>query len=552
MRGVLPRHSGSTCRGAEASCRSTLGEQMINFHRRRDLAARRLHAAGARCGPAVRRPVLRVGRRPGRAPGAPRRRAGAEIEEGPVERRGRPPVDRVERVRARSRRQPARVHDLPVSRHVKPTAQELFGPRGRPRGGGGRRVRRHRRRRQDEARRDPHASRSTSPRSGSAARGGTTPIRAPRSTSARTLYSVLVQAARLDPHPRQAGRAAEVPRGDRRRVRAPGRTLRLGGRGRARATWDDDRHVWTVRLDDGTTDEGHVLISGVGFLNVPRYPDWPGLDDFEGPKFHTYASGSTSTTSPTRWSRWWARGRRPRRSFPPSNPSCATCTCSSVNRAWVMPKGDRDFSPEGALARFANPWRRRQERLRLKWLLEKTIWGGKIFRVDTTKENAAALAVLPRLHRAELRGPPRPARRGHPALPLSGQAADLRRRPSTPRSKEPNVELVPKAVASMTPTGIVDVDGVERAIDVLVMATGFQPANYLWHGPGGRRGPDRGRPSRSTGPASRTPTSGHHRPGVPQLLHPLRAGHERRRDRDDAREPVGVRGPRLRRMRRGA
>ncbi len=25
------------------------------------------------------------------------------------------------------------------------------------------------------------------------------------------------------------------------------------------ATWDDDRHVWTVVLDDGTTDECHVL-----------------------------------------------------------------------------------------------------------------------------------------------------------------------------------------------------------------------------------------------------------------------------------------------------
>ena len=31
----------------------------------------------------------------------------------------------------------------------------------------------------------------------------------------------------------------------------------------------------------------------------------------------------------------------------------------------------------------------------------------------------------------------------------------------------------------MTPTGIVDADGVERAVDVIVMATGFQPANYL-------------------------------------------------------------------------
>jgi cation diffusion facilitator CzcD-associated flavoprotein CzcO len=34
-------------------------------------------------------------------------------------------------------------------------------------------------------------------------------------------------------------------------------------------------------------------------------------------------------------------------------------------------------------------------------------------------------------------------------------------------------------VASVTPTGVVDVDGVEREVDILVMATGFQPADYL-------------------------------------------------------------------------
>ncbi len=58
------------------------------------------------------------------------------------------------------------------------------------------------------------------------------------------------------------------------------------------ATWDDDRHVWTVRLGNGTVDECHVLVSAVGFLNVPRYPTWPGLDDFAGPRFHTAALGA--------------------------------------------------------------------------------------------------------------------------------------------------------------------------------------------------------------------------------------------------------------------
>ena len=45
--------------------------------------------------------------------------------------------------------------------------------------------------------------------------------------------------------------------------------------------------------------------------------------------------------------------------------------------------------------------------------------------------------------------------------------------------KSENVELVPLAVSRMTPTGVIDAAGKERAVDILVMATGFQAANYL-------------------------------------------------------------------------
>ena len=48
-----------------------------------------------------------------------------------------------------------------------------------------------------------------------------------------------------------------------------------------------------------------------------------------------------------------------------------------------------------------------------------------------------------------------------------------------PALKEPNVELVPRAVERVTPTGIVDSAGVERTVDVIVMATGFRAADYL-------------------------------------------------------------------------
>jgi cation diffusion facilitator CzcD-associated flavoprotein CzcO len=241
------------------------------------------------------------------------------------------------------------------------------------------------------------------------------------------------------------------------------------------ARWDDDRHVWTVRLDDGTTDQCHVLISGVGFLNVPRYPDWPGLDDFEGAKFHTsrwehhhdltdkvvavVGTGSTATQI-----------------VPAIQPDVARLYLFQREPGWVMPKGERDFTDEERRT-FSNPWRRKKERLRLKWLLEKNIWGGKIFRVGTLENATRTQFCLDYIaknfeDRQDLR------EAVTPTYPYPGKRP-IFATTFYPALKEPNVELIPKAVASMTRTGIVDVDGVERRIDVLVMATGFQPANYL-------------------------------------------------------------------------
>jgi 4-hydroxyacetophenone monooxygenase len=57
------------------------------------------------------------------------------------------------------------------------------------------------------------------------------------------------------------------------------------------ATWDEERQLWRVevRRPDGETEtlDANAVISGVGFLNRPSVPDIPGLERFEGPRFHT-------------------------------------------------------------------------------------------------------------------------------------------------------------------------------------------------------------------------------------------------------------------------
>ena len=127
---------------------------------------------------------------------------------------------------------------------------------------------------------------------------------------------------------------------------------------------------------------------------------------------------------------------------------------------WVMPKGDRDFSPEER-ADVLEP--------------VAAAPGAPAAQVAAGEEHLGR-QDLPGRHQAE-HGPhassasttstksfeDRPDLRDAvtPTYPYPGKRPIFA---STfyPALKEPNVELVPKAVASVTPTGIVDVDGVER------------------------------------------------------------------------------------------
>ena len=243
------------------------------------------------------------------------------------------------------------------------------------------------------------------------------------------------------------------------------------------ARWDDHRHVWTVALDDGTVEECHVLVSAVGFLNVPRYPDWPGLDDFEGPTFHTARwehqhdlAGKVVAVVGT--------GSSGTQVVPAIQPIVRRLYVFQREPGWVLPKGERDFTDDER-STFGRPWRRKLERWRQRYMVERNLWFGHVFRPGTKANKAREqlcrdyiarkFADRPDLREAVTPKYPYPGKR--PVLASTFYSA----------LKQENVELVPRGVASLTRTGIVDADGVERRVDVIVMATGFQASNYLAH-----------------------------------------------------------------------
>jgi cyclohexanone monooxygenase len=53
------------------------------------------------------------------------------------------------------------------------------------------------------------------------------------------------------------------------------------------AHFDDSRHCWQVRADDGRQWMARFLVMASGPLSSPNTPDFPGLRDFAGPVLHT-------------------------------------------------------------------------------------------------------------------------------------------------------------------------------------------------------------------------------------------------------------------------
>lgn len=52
-------------------------------------------------------------------------------------------------------------------------------------------------------------------------------------------------------------------------------------------TWDPKTSQWRVKTESGLEFLANVIVTGSGALHVPKMPDFPGMEKFEGESFHT-------------------------------------------------------------------------------------------------------------------------------------------------------------------------------------------------------------------------------------------------------------------------
>ena len=246
--------------------------------------------------------------------------------------------------------------------------------------------------------------------------------------------------------------------------------LQLGTR-LTEARFDDTSCHWHLHTASGATLTARHVMCSFGPLSRPRWPDIPGLDDFQGLRLHS-----------ARWDHAAAlRGQRVAVIGTGSTASQLVAPLAAQAQQlhlfqrtahWVLPRIDRRYTALDRLLAHLPPY---AALVRWSWvqLLE---WGRRGFD-DGTLARRGMLATAA-AHRQRQIPDATLRERLTPRYPL-GCKRIIYSNDYYPALSRPHVELVTEPIARITAHGVVTADGRERPVDVLVCATGFDVAHAL-------------------------------------------------------------------------
>ncbi|MGH2975048.1 MAG: flavin-containing monooxygenase [Solirubrobacterales bacterium] len=237
------------------------------------------------------------------------------------------------------------------------------------------------------------------------------------------------------------------------------------------SSWDEDRGKWRLETSAGTH-EADFLLTACGQLSVPKVPPMAGLESFEGPVFHT-ASWRRDVDLAGKRVAVIGTGCSAIQVVPAIQPEVAQLDVYQRSPGWTLAKGDHEYSRLARAAFRRLPALRRLDRAsiyafqdlaaaaftRHRWLLPA-------FRLLGMRQIRAAIAD------PELR------RKVTPTYEFGCKRVMLTDE-WYPTLTRPNVEVVTERIDSVTPAGIRDATGVERAVDAIVLATGFASHDFV-------------------------------------------------------------------------
>ena len=238
------------------------------------------------------------------------------------------------------------------------------------------------------------------------------------------------------------------------------------------AEYDAARAVWHVRTDDGAVAEFDFFIPSVGLLSRPSIPDFPGMAEFTGARFHSAAWDHTVDLHGKRVALVGSAASAVQ-ILPELTKICSHVDVFQRTPNWLVPRGNSHY-PAWRLALFKHvPFYRKALRLNLYLYGEFLFdafrtgsWRNRLLKGMALK-NLAATVPDPVL-RAKLT----------PAYEL-GCKRVLFSDDFLPCFSKLHVALVTEPILRFESDGIRTADGALHENDVVVFATGFDAANTL-------------------------------------------------------------------------
>jgi cation diffusion facilitator CzcD-associated flavoprotein CzcO len=208
-----------------------------------------------------------------------------------------------------------------------------------------------------------------------------------------------------------------------------------------------------------------VLVNAGGALSEPRDPDIPGVETFQGAKFHSARWDHDHDLSGERVA-VIGTGASAIQFVPAIQPEVGRLHLFQRTPPWVIPRFDHEITrPEHLLLRM--PYSEALVRAVLYWTLETRVIGFRDPRIMKLADRVARWHLKRQVADRGLR---------EKLLPgyIMGCKRILISDDYYPSLTHDNVEVVTDGIAEVRERSIVTEDGTEREIDTLIFGTGFE------------------------------------------------------------------------------
>ena len=236
--------------------------------------------------------------------------------------------------------------------------------------------------------------------------------------------------------------------------------------------YDDAAKRWNVTLADGTVLTPKAIVSGIGALHIPSYPDLPGIERFAGTTFHSAEWNHDYDLTGKRVA-VIGTGASAIQFVPRIAEKVEHLALFQRTPPWIQPKPDREF-PAPVRAVFEKvPGAARAFRDGIYWALEARAVG---FTIDPRL--SGPMEWLARRHLRRQIADPELRAKVTPDYTV-GCKRVLLSNDYYPALTRPNVEVETSGVAEVRERSIVTADGREYEVDCIIYGTGFKVTDAL-------------------------------------------------------------------------